>query len=119
MASGNTRDIGLQLTESTSGNTDRVDGTVLPLEFAAAIASYQRALRAAPLAAATRAKYVSRVRGYLAWLATTAGGDLGDPREETAARCGEYRCPVTAGLRPDGGQHQDHRSCTAQPSEVV
>lgn len=63
---------------------------MLPLEFAAALAGYQRGLRAAPLAEGTRAKYVSRVRSYLAWLAT-ADTDLGDPLEETSARDGAVR----------------------------
>lgn len=104
MASGNTLDTGLQLTESASGNTDRVDEAVLPLEFAAALAGYQRGLRAAPLAEGTRAKYVSRVRSYLAWLAT-ADADLGDPLEETSARDGAVRdwrawAKTIARLRP-------------------
>ena len=66
------------------------------MEYAAALAGYQRALRAAPLSAATRAKYVSRVRGYLLWLATTAaletdGTAGGDPLQEAAARDGAVR----------------------------
>jgi hypothetical protein len=41
-------------------------------------------LRAAPLAASSRAKYLSRVRGYLGWL---AGADVeGDPLHDNAAR---------------------------------
>lgn len=105
MASGNTPYPQLQLAESTSGNTDRVDEPVLPLEFAAALAGYQRGLRSAPLAEGTRAKYVSRVRGYLSWLGTTADGDLGDPLEETSARDGAVRdwrawAKTVARLRP-------------------
>ena len=107
MTSGNTPDTRLQLVEPASGNTDRNDGraaSLLPLEFAAALAGYQRALRGAPLAAATRAKYVSRVRGYLVWLAT-ADADLGDPLEETSARDGAVRdwrawAKTIARLRP-------------------
>jgi integrase/recombinase XerC len=96
MTSGNTSDLGLQLVEPASGNTDRVDdraAPLLPLEFAAALAGYQRALRSAPLAAATRAKYVSRVRGYLTWLAAS-DRDVetdGDPLGEPAARDGAVR----------------------------
>lgn len=77
---------------------------MLPLEFAAALAGYQRGLRTAPLAAGTRAKYTSRVRGYLVWLATTTV-DLGDPLEETSARDGAVRdwrawAKTVARLRP-------------------
>jgi site-specific recombinase XerD len=105
MTSGNTPHPRLHLAESASGNTDRVDEPVLPLELAAALAGYQRGLRSAPLAATTRAKYVSRVRGYLTWLATTADTDLGDPLEETAARDGAVRdwrawAKTVARLRP-------------------
>ena len=69
------------------------------------MAGYQRGLRAAPLAEGTRTKYVSRVRGYLTWLATTADGDLGDPLEETSARDGAVRdrrdwAKTVARLRP-------------------
>jgi site-specific recombinase XerD len=109
MASGNTPDTGLQPVEPASGNTDRDDewaAPLLPLEFAAALAGYQRALRGAPLAAATRAKYVSRARGYLAWLASTADYGLNAaPLEEAAARDGAVRdwrawAKTVARLRP-------------------
>lgn len=65
-----------------------IDGgaSELPLEFVAALAGYERALRSAPLAAATRRKYLARVRGYLTWLATTQhdGIDLHDDRDGRA-----------------------------------
>ena len=51
---------------------------------AAALADYQRALRAAPLAAETRRTYYSKVRGYLTWLAA-ANAD-GDPLTQPRAR---------------------------------
>jgi site-specific recombinase XerD len=68
----------------------------LPLEYAAALAAYQRRLRTAPLSPTTRAKYVSRVRGYLTWLATAAVLETDDtvardPLEEAAARDGAVR----------------------------
>ena len=50
---------------------------------AEALADYQRALRAAPLAVDTRRAYYSRVRGYLAWL--TAAAVDGDPLSDPAA----------------------------------
>jgi len=50
----------------------------------AALADYQRALRAAPLSDETRRTYLSKVRGYLTWLAA-AGAD-GDPLTEARAR---------------------------------
>ncbi len=51
---------------------------------AAALADYQRVLRAAPLSAETRRTYLSRVRGYLTWLA--AADTDGDPLTERRAR---------------------------------
>jgi len=50
----------------------------------AALEDYQRALRAAPLAAETRRTYLSKVRGYLTWLAA-ADAD-GDPLTQARAR---------------------------------
>src|SRR5260370_25558520 len=49
---------------------------------AEALADYQRALRAAPLAAETRRTYYSKVRGYLTWLvaADVDGDPLTQPR---------------------------------------
>lgn len=49
---------------------------------AEALADYQRALRAAPLAAETRRTYYSKVRGYLTWLAAADvdGDPLTQPR---------------------------------------
>ena len=50
----------------------------------AALEDYQRALRAAPLSDETRRTYLSKVRGYLTWLAA-AGAD-GDPLTQARAR---------------------------------
>jgi integrase len=70
----------------------------LPVELAAELALYQRALARAPLAGATRAKYVARVRGFLVWLATTdlsaygsAADQAGEPLTDPAARDGAVR----------------------------
>jgi site-specific recombinase XerD len=71
MTSGNTTLPGELRSESASGNTAPHAAAPLPLHYAAALAGYQRALRTAPLAEGTRAKYVSRVRGYLTWLASS------------------------------------------------
>jgi len=51
---------------------------------AAALAGYQQALAVAPLSAETRRTYLSKVRGYLTWLAT-ADTD-GDPLTEGRAQ---------------------------------
>jgi integrase/recombinase XerC len=48
------------------------------------MADYSKQLRMAPLAPASRAKYLSRVRGYLAWLADSDAS--GDPLTDAAAR---------------------------------
>lgn len=71
MTSGNTVLPDPQRAGSTSGNTPPTAEETLPLAYAAALAGYHRALQTAPLSAGTRAKYVSRVRGYLTWLATS------------------------------------------------
>ncbi|MDN5749322.1 MAG: tyrosine-type recombinase/integrase [Pseudonocardia sp.] len=60
------------------------------MELTAELARYQRALARAPLAGATRTKYVARVRGFLAWLAATES-DVGDPLTDPAARDGAVR----------------------------
>ena len=74
MTSGNTSPRAAQPAGSASGNTGaspRIAGGVigLPVQLAAELARYQRALARAPLAGATRTKYVARVRGFLVWLA--------------------------------------------------
>ena len=79
MASGNQVQATHEPAESTSGNTARGGereprAAMLSVEATAAMARYQRALAAAPLSAASRAKYVARVRRFLAWL-ETAGRD--------------------------------------------
>jgi len=112
MTSGNTRQRSGQHTESASGNTAVARGAgpdVLSVEATAALARYQRTLARAPLAAASRAKYTARVRGFLAWL-DTAGRDPdldGDPLTDPVARDGAVRdwrawawAKTTARLQP-------------------
>jgi site-specific recombinase XerD len=72
VASENPSPRAAQRAPSASENTD------------AALRSYASALARAPLAAATRRTYASKVRGYLTWLAI-ADGD-GDPLGEPQAR---------------------------------
>jgi hypothetical protein len=67
----------LQEAETTSENTT------------AALEDYQRALRAAPLSDETRRTYLSKVRGYLTWLAA-ADAD-GDPLTQARARARAVR----------------------------
>ena len=67
---------------------------------AAALADYQRVLRAAPLSAETRRTYLSRVRGYLTWLA--AADTDGDPLTERRAldwAVRDYRTHLQAVLK--------------------
>ncbi len=72
-----------QHAESTSENTTpppRPQGRAaleLPEPFAAVLDAYTAALAAAPLAAQTRRTYASKVRQYLAWLASAQTD--GDP----------------------------------------
>jgi len=70
VTSGNPVPGTIQRSRTTSENTD------------AALRAYAAALARAPLAAATRRTYASKVCGYLAWLSTAdPGGDpLGEPR---------------------------------------
>lgn len=96
MASGNTAQAVDEQVESTSGNKDE-PGTAataaLSVELTAALVRYQRALAGAPLAPASKAKYIARVRGFLAWL-DTGGYDTavdGEPLTEPAARDGAVR----------------------------
>jgi len=97
VASGSTAERPVEQAESTSGNTataDAGDGPPLSVELTAALARYQRSLAGAPLAAASRAKYVTRVRGFLAWLDATVDLDPdrdGDPLEDPGARDGAVR----------------------------
>lgn len=95
MASGNTGQGTAPPGQSTSGNTAKADGgaPLLSVERTAALAGYQRTLATAPLSAGSRAKYVARVRGFLAWLDTTdyAPEVDGDPLTEPAARDGAVR----------------------------
>jgi hypothetical protein len=71
--------------EFTSGNRSG-NPAGLPQRLEAALAEYAAALRQAPLAPASRTKYLSRTRGSLAWLADTAID--GDPLAEASAGTG-------------------------------
>ena len=87
MASGNALHDVLPAADSASGNGNhpgvRPD-PALPAPYQAALLDYAAALEQAPLAPTSRRKYLSRVRGFLAWLASTAGD--GDPLGDPAAR---------------------------------
>jgi hypothetical protein len=94
MTSGNTAQATSQTLETTSGNTNRRAGrtpTPLAAPYDQALTGYAATLAAAPIAESSRAKYASRVRGYLAWL---AGTDVdGDPLP--TRRPGTVRCATT------------------------
>ncbi|MEO3812263.1 site-specific integrase [Sphaerisporangium sp. B11E5] len=76
---------------AASGNTRRSRSVPLSAPYSAVLAGYAAALEHAPLAGSTRTKYVSRLRGYLAWLAGQAdagaldGDALSDPVVATGA----------------------------------
>ncbi|MBO3749939.1 tyrosine-type recombinase/integrase [Streptosporangiaceae bacterium NEAU-GS5] len=65
----------------------------MPAPHAAVLADYAAALERAPLGDSTKAKYASRLRGYLAWLAAQAEAGLwdGDPLADAAAAAGAVR----------------------------
>jgi integrase/recombinase XerD len=92
VTSENTPQAGSQTPETTSENTrPRRRGarpTPLPEEFADFLADYAAVLRDVPLSAETKRTYISRVRMYLAWLAspTTARRSKGDPLTNPRAR---------------------------------
>ncbi|CAO5185833.1 Integrase [Frankia sp. AiPs1] len=86
----------VQESETTSGNTTaRRRGrtaAALPAPYDAVLDTYVVQLVHAPLAVDSRAKYASRVRGYLAWLVDGGAVDvLGDPLQNRAARDGAVR----------------------------
>lgn len=92
MTSGNTPHDHQQTPGTTSGNTTARRGrqpVALTGDHHHAHTAYVAALMSAPIAESSRAKYASRVRGYLAWLAD-AGVD-GDPLVDPAARDGAVR----------------------------
>lgn len=82
MASGNTQQACTRSSASASGNTQ------LPPAYAEVLADYAAALEGSPLGPASRRKYYSRVRAYLAWLAAAseAGEVRGDPLTFPTAR---------------------------------
>ncbi|GAA3661786.1 hypothetical protein GCM10022224_026660 [Nonomuraea antimicrobica] len=75
---------------AVSGNTRRSPAVPLPAPHTAVLADYSAALERAPLADSTKAKYASRLRGYLAWLAdqADAGALDGDPLSDPVAATG-------------------------------
>lgn len=87
MASGNALPAVPAPAPHTSGNTSDAPSdapVALPPLLARALGDYTAALEQAWLAPASRAKYGSRVRGFLAWLAAAAVD--GDPLAEASAR---------------------------------
>jgi hypothetical protein len=92
MASGNTLHDPPDRADFTSGNGNGRSVRPfrhLPPPFDQILDEYAAALERAPLAPASRSKYLSRVRGFLAWLAASAVD--GDPLAEPAARDWEVR----------------------------
>lgn len=87
MTSGNPHSAALVTSATTSGDKGLRHGPPredLPGPYGDAMAEYSAQLRMAPLAPASRAKYLSRVRAYLNWL---GGSDAsGDPLNEPDAR---------------------------------
>src|SRR5258708_9099127 len=87
MASGNALQLTPDAAGITSGTRVPVVGagpTQLPARLDQVLAEYAAALGRAPLQPTSRAKYLSRVRGFLAWL---AAADIdGDPLRDPAAR---------------------------------
>jgi integrase/recombinase XerC len=107
MASENTRQTAPQPDESTSENTTTVASRPpgraaleLPQPFAAVLDAYVIALATAPLAAQTRRTYVSKVRQYLAWLASAqTDGDPLDTRDGRDWAVRDYRTHLQAVLK--------------------
>lgn len=62
---------------------------MLPSQYESILTDYRHALTQAPLDAGTQLTYLSRVRGYLAWLDTA--DDVADPLTDPAARDGAVR----------------------------
>ncbi|MDF5756242.1 tyrosine-type recombinase/integrase [Spongiactinospora sp. TRM90649] len=90
MTSGNPASDSTPPRVAAPGNTRRSRAVPLPDPQAAVLAEYAVALRHAPLTDSTKEKYISRLRGYLAWLADRAAGETlpGDPLTDSAAAAG-------------------------------
>ncbi|MFB9623210.1 tyrosine-type recombinase/integrase [Nonomuraea helvata] len=90
MNSGNTPSEITEPVGPASGDTRWSRAVPLPAPHAAVLAGYTAALERAPLADSTKAKYASRLRGYLAWLAgqADAGALDGDPLSDPVAATG-------------------------------
>jgi len=107
MASENTQGRASQPRQSTSENTTpatrRLAGRAaleLPEPFAAVLGAYIVALAAAPLAAQTRRTYASKVRQYLAWLASAKpDGDPLNTRDGRDWAVRDYRTHLQAVLK--------------------
>jgi hypothetical protein len=68
--------VGSQIASGNRESRGRLLPNDLPSPLSQAMADYSKQLRRTPLAPSSRAKYLSRVRGYLAWLADSdASGD--------------------------------------------
>jgi integrase/recombinase XerC len=78
---------------TASGNTSLSRAVALPGPYAAFLAAYATALQRSPLTDSSKTKYVSRLRGYLAWLAdqADAGALDGDPLTDPIAATGAVR----------------------------
>ncbi len=78
---------------AAAANTRRSRALPLSAPHAAVLADYTAELEHSPLAGSTKAKYASRLRGYLAWLSGQAGdGALdGDPLTDAVAAAGAVR----------------------------
>ncbi|RCG28653.1 site-specific integrase [Sphaerisporangium album] len=108
MTSGNARSEASRADATASGATPPVRRgrrpTPLPEPYAAVLADYSRRLRRSPLADSSKTKYISRVRGYLAWMSEAAayglleGDPLADPAAATAA-VRDYRRHLKNGRR--------------------
>jgi integrase/recombinase XerC len=77
----------------TSGNISRSRAVPLPGPYAVVLDQYAAALDDSPLAVSSKTKYLSRVRGYLAWLAGQAEAGVldGDPLTDSTAVTGAVR----------------------------
>jgi hypothetical protein len=76
--------VGSQTASGNRGLRNRLPRRDLSGASRDAMADYSKQLRMAPLAPVSRAKYLSRLRGFLAWLADSDAS--GDPLNDAAAR---------------------------------
>ncbi|MGW0807882.1 tyrosine-type recombinase/integrase [Nonomuraea sp. NPDC002799] len=113
MTSENPVPAGSQPPETTSENTQApstakrrgAQPTALPDDYADFLIAYTAALADVPLAADTKRTYISRVRMYLAWLASPTAGrrSKGDPLTNPRARdwaVRDYRLYLLRDVQP-------------------